>query len=72
MENQNVSAEPQAQPMDAEQMQQRIEYLEKENQRLYEDVARFNRWWNEESEKTAKLRRKMEAVKCLIEIIVEP
>ena len=54
-----------------EELRQRIDYLEAENRNLQEKVAMNFKWWQDASDRLAKMQTKMQSVKNLINVLFE-
>lgn len=54
-----------------EELRQRIDYLEAENRDLQEKAAMNFKWWQDASDRLAKMQTKMQTVKNLINVLFE-
>lgn len=54
-----------------EELRQRIDYLEAENRDLQEKAATNLKWWQDADDRLAKMQARMQAVKNLINVLVE-
>lgn len=54
-----------------EELRQRIDYLEAENRDLQEKAAMNFKWWQDASDRLAKMQTKMQSVKNLINVLFD-
>jgi uncharacterized protein YigA (DUF484 family) len=54
-----------------EELRQRIDYLEAENRDLQEKAAMNFKWWQDASDRLAKMQTKMQTVKNLINVLFD-
>lgn len=54
-----------------EELRQRIDYLEAENRDLQEKAAMNFKWWQDASDRLAKMQTKMQTVKNFINVLFD-
>lgn len=54
-----------------EELRQRIDYLEAENRDLQEKAAMNSKWWQDASDRLAKMQTKMQTVKNFINVLFD-